>query len=403
MAGALDGIKVLEAGAFFQTPSAACVLGDLGADVVKIESRQGGDPGRGWIDLMRPAGQRVERNYLFEFCNRNKRSIALDLQHAEGREIIYRLVRESDVFMHGFRAETVERLGLTYETLYPYNPRLIYAEASGFGSKGPSAGKPGFENAAMAMAGVLYEVGEPDMPPQRFVSGIGDETGATMLVQAILAALFARERTGVGQKVETSLLGSLVALTKCPLSSVLMAGVEFPRRLRSKTGNALYNHYQCGDGKWIVLCMVQADKYWSTFCKVMKIEELEKDPRFSDMTARSQNAEAMVSILDDLFATKTRDEWLKIMETEDLIYGGVQTPTEASIDTQILQNDYIVEWEHPTYGPGRVVGFPWKFSETPPSLRRRVPELGEHTEKILLEVGYGWEDIARLKAREIIL
>lgn len=403
MSGALDGIKVLEAGAYFQVPSAACILGDLGAEVVKVESRTGGDPGRGWVDLVRPVGHRVERNYLFEFCNRNKRSIALDLQNDRGREILYKLIEGADVFMHGYRAATIERLGLTYEILAQHNPRLIYAEASGFGAKGPNGGKPGFENAAMGMAGLLYEVGEPDMPPLRFVSGIGDETGATILVQAVLAALFARERSGIGQKVETSLLGSLVSLTKCPLSSVLMVGVEFPRRSRSKLGNPINNYYQCGDGKWIVLCMVQADNYWRAFCKVMKIQKLEKDPRFENMEVRAQNAEELISILDNLFLTKPRDEWLKILEPEDLIYGAIQTPTEAAADPQILQNDYIVDWEHPAHANCKVVGFPWKFSRTPPSLRRQVPELGEHTEEILLEQGYDWDDIIQLKDQEIIL
>ncbi|MFC2003903.1 CoA transferase, partial [Chloroflexota bacterium] len=162
-------------------------------------------------------------------------------------------------------------------------------------------------------------------------------------------------------------------------------------------------HYRCGNGKWIVLCMIQADRYWPAFCRVMGIQELEKDPRFESMEIRSQNAEALISILDNLFATKPRDEWMKIMETEDLIYGAVQTPTEAADDPQMLQNDYIVDWEHPTYGHGKVVGFPWKFSETPASLRRPVPELGEHTEETLLELGYGWDDITRLKEQKIIL
>lgn len=405
MARPLEGYRVLDWTIWQQGPVATMMLADLGAEVIKIEERVGGDPGRGVMSIAgSTTGGEGKRNYYFEANNRHKKSVALDLKRPEGREIVYRLVEKSDVFVQNFRKGVAAKLGLDYATLSRYNPKLIYASATGYGPKGPDAGEPSFDYMGLARSGIMTAVGEPDMEPQNITGGIADQMGAIMLAHGIVVALLARERYGIGQEVDTSHLGSMMALQGLNLACRLTLGKEFKRFYRTKAVNPLWNHYRCQDGKWICLAMPQADRYWSDFCKALGLQELEHDPRFANMRVRGKNAEALIAILDRVFATKPRDEWMRILKAGgDFIYTVVNSINDLPDDPQMIANEYIVDYDHPAWGPIKVVGSPLILSKTPADPRGAAPEFGEHTEQVLLDLlGYSWDDVARLKEQHVI-
>jgi crotonobetainyl-CoA:carnitine CoA-transferase CaiB-like acyl-CoA transferase len=298
-----------------------------------------------------------------------------------------------------------ERLGLDYATLREHNPRLIYANASGYGPKGPDSEEPSFDHLGLARSGIMLAAGEPEMPPLAVAGGIADQMGGGMLAYGVLAALVARERHGVGQEVDASHLGSMTWLQGLSVSCRLMAGFALPRNFRSQAGNPLWNHYQCKDGRWLALAMLQSDRYWPDFCRAIGRPELATDERFEGGYQRAQNREAAIAILDQVFATRTRDEWIaQLSESEgDFIFTIVNSVDELPEDPQVLANDYVVDFDHPQHGPTRVLGIPVQLGETPGAVRLAAPELGQHTEEILLDVlGYDWERITELRKREVI-
>jgi len=397
MSGPLEGISVIDCGAWLQEPMAAALLGDLGADVIKIEARGTGDPMRGIMS----ATYQTERQAQFETLNRSKRGITLDLTKQQGREIVCKLIEKSDVFMHNFRPQAAKRLGLDYETLFPLYPRLVYAQASGWGLEGPDSGKGAFDVAAAARTGLMEFEGDPGMP-RRPAGGMCDMAGALCLALGILAALQARERLGRGQMVDTSLFGSTITLLSFPVTQALAFGSNLVRGTRAETRNPFYNWYQCADGEWLHLLMLQAERYWPAFCEVAGIKELEKDPRFENLRTMVEHRGDLVPVLERVFATKPREEWMRIFAEHDFPCAPIKNFLELGDDPQALANDYIMEVDHPTYGREKVVGLPYKFSETPAAIRYPCPEFGQHTEEVLLELGYKWDDIARLRQEEVI-
>jgi len=401
MAGPLDGVKVVEITMFQQGPVAGMRLGDLGADIIKVEPKTG-DPGRGMMRIVGADTGLKGRNYYFESNNRNKRSIVLDLRTEKGMEIFLKLIDGADVFLTNMSIEAPQRMGIGPEALMARNPRLIYTHASGWGREGPDANELSFDYTGIARSGTMMMCGERGGPPATLIPGMGDEHGGLMCAWAVTAALYAREKTGKGQLVDTSLMGSLIALHGVNFSAPGVLGKEFPRFIRAEAGNPIYNHYKCADGKWIVIAHLQPDRYWPNVCKAMGIEELEHDPKFSTIEARHDNGKELVSILDKKFATKTRAEWMEIFKKENVIHTPIQSASEVFEDPQALANDYIVQVEHPVWGKIKMLGFPWTFHETPASVRREAPELGQHTEEILLELGYTWDDITKLKDEEVI-
>jgi len=402
MPGPLDGVKVVELTMFQQGPVCGTKLGDLGADVIKVEPPTG-DPARGFMRIIGTMVGLKGRNYYFENHNRNKRSIALDLKTERGMEIFLKLIDSADVFVTNLSIEAPIKMGIGPEALLERNPRLIYAQASGWGRKGPDAHGLSFDYTGIGRSGLMMSCGERGTPPAQVLPGLGDELGGMVCAWAVCIALYAREKTGKGQLVDTSLMGSIVSMLSLVLSAPAILGQEFPREVRAEAGNPIYNHYRAKDDKWFILAHLQPDRYWPNVCRALGMPELENDPRFDTIEVRGENAEELIAIMDRQFLTKTRDEWFEIFKGEGIIYTPVQSPREVVDDPQALANDYVTWFDHPVLGRTKMVGFPWDFSKTPASVRREAPEFGQHTEEILLELSYTWDDITKLRDEKAIL
>ncbi len=400
-AGPLQGIKVVEITMFQQGPVAGMRLGDLGAEVIKVEAKTG-DPGRGFMKIIGAMAGLTGHNYYFEHSNRNKRSIVLDLKSKKGMEVFLKLIDTADVFLNNMSIEAPVKLGIGPDILLERNPRLIYAQASGWGRQGPDANDLSFDYTGIARCGMMMSCGERGTPPTQILPGIGDEIGGLMSAWGVTAALYAREKTGKGQVVDTSLMGSLIAMLGFILAAPAILGQEFPREVRSTAGNPLYNHYRCKNDQWIAIAHLDPDRYWPKICKALAIEGLQNDPRFNTIEARAKNAKELIAIFDGRFAAKTRDEWSKVLKEEGCIFTPVQTPLELTNDRQAFSNNYFIDVQHPAWGKIKMTGFPWYFSDTPASWRREAPGLGEHTEEVLSELGYREEDIAKLREEGVI-
>jgi crotonobetainyl-CoA:carnitine CoA-transferase CaiB-like acyl-CoA transferase len=313
------------------------------------------------------------------------------------------LVKKADVFVHNYRPGISKKLLMDYETLKSYNPKLIYAEASGFGEKGPDAGAGVLDMVGLARSGIstlLEHDGDPCLP---HYGGLGDQIGAIMTAYGVLAALVARERFGMGQKVNTSLLMSVMMLEG------LMVGREFysknptVQQNRKSAKNVLWNYYKCKDGKWMVLAMLQSQRYWPAVCQALGISHLVNDARFKDASERQANARELIALFDDAFARKTSVEWSDIFKNIDIIAAPVQGFADLASDPQVIANEYIVDYKHEDFGPIKVIGVPVALSETPGKVIAEAPQFGQHTEEVLIELGgYTWEEIAKLREKEAI-
>ncbi len=402
--GPLEGIRVVDWTMWQFGPVSTMMLADLGAEVIKVESLDG-DHGRA---VARFAGDGSDpfdaaSSFYFEYLNRQKLGIALDLRHAKGLEVMCRLVEESDVFVQNFRHGVAERLGLGYNDLKQRNPQIIYGSATGYGPEGPDAAKPSFALTGEARSGSMWWAGPNDGTP--YMLSVGDQVAGIMLSYGVLGALFYRERFGVGQKVDASHLGSIMWLGGMRDGTLLLAGQDAQRHDRTESGNPLWNSYKCGDGKWIVFAMGQADRYWPTFCEAIDRPDLVGDERYSTIEARRENQAALITLLDGLFLTKTRDEWEgRIRAAGDLIWDRVQSTRDLPDDPQVIANKYLVDFEHTLLGQTKWHQTPLGYSETPLATRKMAPALGENTEEVLTGLlGYTWDDIAELQEEGVIL
>jgi len=401
----LEGIRVLDCTIWQMGPVASALLADLGAEVIKIEEPVGGDPGRG---TKRIRGKPVElpqgKSWYFEYTNHNKKGITLDLRSEAGKQVLFRLVKKSDVFVQNLRLGIVKRLGIDYKTLSGYNPRIIYASATGFGSRGADANEPAFDLLGQARSGMMTTAGEPDAPPVVHSLGMADQIGAIMLAYGVLAALLARERLGIGQEVEVSHLGSAITLIGLEVFASLATGHALPLLSRKQAPNPVWNIYECSDGKWITLAMFQPDRQWPAVCKALELQELVDDPRFCNMERRSENCSELIAIFDKVFTTQSCAEWMRrLKQAGDIICSPVNTLEDLPHDQQVIENEYIVDFDHPALGRIKFVGLPVRFSKTPGAIRLPAPEFGQHTEEVLLDIGeYSWEEIAELREKGVI-
>ncbi len=408
MAGVLDGIRIIDWTQWQMGTAATAMMAELGAEVIHVESRLTGDNGR-YLRVANMPDLPGGKNAYFETNNRGKKSLALDLTKPDGKAIIYNLVKKADVFVHNFRQGVPEKLQMDYETIIKHNPKIIYVAASGYGPRGPEAREPAFDMVGLARSGISsafsYE-GDPNLP---FHGGIADQAGAIMVAYGILAALLARERLGIGQKVDVSHLGSMMALQGLNIGMGLLVSPEAPATVspkvtRKNTPNPLWNYYKCKDGRWLCLGMLQPDVKWSVVCKALGLEHLENDPRYLNQDVRRENCASLIATMDEIFITKTADEWMKHLKgTGDIICTPIQTLMDLRKDPQVLANNYIVELEHETLGKVKVRNCPIEMSHTPANIKPEAPELGQNTEEILNEIcGYSWEEIGKLRDKEVI-
>ncbi|HEY8347813.1 MAG TPA: CoA transferase [Symbiobacteriaceae bacterium] len=391
MSGPLEGIRVLDLSRVLAGPYCTMLLGDAGAEVIKVEPPAGDDTRR-WG----PPYAGGESAYYLS-CNRNKRSVALDLSRPEGREVILRLVRQADVLVENFKLGTMERWGLGYEeVLRPLNPRLIYCSISGFGRTGPYAGLPGYDFVVQAMGGLMSVTGEPEGPPTKVGVAVADLTTGMLAAMAIAAALVGRERTGQGQRVDLSLLETQVSWLVNVASNYLVSGTV-PGRLGNAHPNIVpYQTFRAADREMVVA--VGNDTQFRRFCRVVGLAELADDPRFATNAARVVHREELCRLLEPVLATRTADEWIAAMWAEGIPGGPINTIDRVFADPQVRHLDMVQRITHPTAGEVSLVGSPVHFGGRRGEVRRHPPLLGEHTREILAEAGYTPAEIDALLA-----
>ena len=403
--GALDGVKVVELGTWAVVPCTCEILGDWGADVIKIEHPAGGDPTRGWAGPgWLPPSSPVGVGWIAD--NRSKRTICLDLTKEHGKEVAYKLIGEADVFASNLQEPSLEKIRMDYETLKEINPRLIYAHLTGYGRNGPGCDRPGFDYSAFwASSGIMSLIGERGTPPAFQRPAMGDHMTTGYLAAGIIAALYARDRQGgMGQRVDISLMGTGMWVADWQMQATLLTDQDAERVSQKELPNPMFNVYRAKDDRWFMFAMlVDPDRRWPSFCRALGIEHLENDPRFNTTEMRAENSKELISTIGEILATRDSEEWVPIFNEHELVWAYVHTMKSATEDPQTEANQFIIEVEHPELGNIKMVNSPVKFSETPPVLNMPPPLLGQHTEEVLVELGYDWDYILKLKDEGVIL
>ncbi|MBI4307692.1 MAG: CoA transferase [Chloroflexi bacterium] len=408
MSNLLEGLRVIEATSYAAASWAGAILADLGAEVIHLEHTDHGDPLRGVIGGLgiTPAPGKLTPqafDVLWEFENRNKRSLSLRLSHPQGQEVVHRLVRTADVFLTNILPSKRAELGVDYATLAALSPRLIYASLTGYGDRGPLRDRTAFDHTAFwARSGLMHALveGRGDLPWLRLATG--DHMAGAILAGAIGFALFHRERTGQGQQVEVSLYHVGLAAMAIDLETVWAYGAYMPQGPREHPRDPLYNYYRCADQKWLLVSMARSQAYWPAFCRALGRPQLQDDPRFAHPEGRTANSKVLVELLDHIFATRPRDEWGRIFDEHDVVWAPVQTPEEAAQDPQLFANELCYQVRHPAAGALPVLKPPFLFSETPSRYHRAAPGLGQDTDAILQEIGYGPEEVAMLRQQGMV-
>ena len=390
-----SGLKVVDLASFIAAPGAATILSDYGADVIKVEPPGSGDPVRYIFKI--PPQPRSNDDYIWQLENRNKRGMALDLKSQHSRPILERLVKWADVLVINYPHPVRKRLKLTYEDIAPWNPRLIYADVTGYGDNGPEADLPGFDlTAYWARSGLLSLTRDAGAPPTLSPSGAGDHATAVGLYGAIVTALYRRERTGKGAYVTTSLIASGVWSASIYVQAALAGANFYPLHDRKNPPNAIFNVYRSSDDQWFLI--IAQNKDWPAIAAASGHQELLLDARFSDDAKRSANAAALTEILDAAFASQTLDHWRQAFDQAHVTYGIVRSPKEVATDPQVLANEVIVPLEGAGEHLKLTVSSPLKVHGVTKVPARRAPEIGEHNEEVLRELGFTNEEIDGLRA-----
>jgi crotonobetainyl-CoA:carnitine CoA-transferase CaiB-like acyl-CoA transferase len=395
----LQGLRVVEASSMVLVPSAGAILADFGADVIKVEPPEG-DLSRHVHEL--PALLESEIPYFFVMDNRSKRGIVLDLKDPDGVAVLHRLVARADVFLTNYRPTALARLRLRWEDLAPLNPRLVYASASGFGEAGPEAGKPAYDTVVYwSRSGLESHVLTPDGRLGPIPAGSGDHPSALALFGAVMLALYARERSGRGMKVSTSLLANGAWTNATTLQALFCDATFHPKWTRDTARSFGAVYYQTRDGRLLKLSLVNPVKLWPRFCRAVGRPGLVDDPRFATPAARRQHAQELIGLLDGIFAEADAADWKARLEANDLPFAILPTYPEIAQDPQMAANGMFPELHHPRYGPLKTVDSPITVAGEKKVPPQAAPELGQHTTEILGELGYSPREIESFLARGI--
>jgi len=388
----LEGYRILDLSIWQQGTYATAMLADMGADVIKIESYELPDPGRGVGAITSPSAERVA---YFDALNRGKRSITLNLKNERGKEVFWRLVEGADVFHNNLRGGAIERLGITYETLTERNPRIILSSASGWGHLGPERHTGAMDTLAQARGGFMFATMGPDGTPTPAGFPQADHVGAIVSGYGIVLALLHRERSGEGQEVNTSLYGSQMCIQSFGITGAMWAGALTPPRGREDRGPT-WTHFEAGDGKWFMIGALPPDKWWKQFCEVMDAPEL-AEPPYATTADRLPRHREIVGKMDEIFKRKSRDEWVRLFHERDLLVQPVADYLEIGADEQAWANGYLVNIADEVGTEWPIVGSPVHLSKSTARLDSLGPRFGEHTEAVMLEAGYSWPEIEALR------
>ncbi|TQR21272.1 CaiB/BaiF CoA transferase family protein [Psychrobacillus vulpis] len=379
MGGPLEGIRVLDLTSVVMGPYCTLMLGDMGADVIKIENLSG--------DITRYLGPSKHEGMgsLFLHLNRNKRSVSLNLKSVEGREILLELVREVDVFVHSMRPQSIERLGLSYQDLKELNNRLIYCGMYGFSKEGPYGDKPAYDDIIQGASGIAAAQGEITGAPQYLATVLADKTAGVVGLSSILAALYHRESSGEGQEIEVPMFETMVSYSMIEHMYGKTFSPPVGPSYYSRVTSPFRKPYKTKDG--YIGVMIYNDKQWKSFFKISGRTDLQNDERFSNITERTKHIDFVYGTIEEIMATKDTSEWLEILEKADIPCTKINTPDTLFEDPHLLATEFFRSTLHPTEGEIWEMKFPVNFSETPTSTQRHAPNLGEHNEEIMKEIG----------------